>query len=210
MKTMMLIANSIVMNMTHISRAIIFLSTFLLLVTQAKADAVDIGEFTLGVFSSIAIHELGHATAVTAAGGHVSKIELYQNGLLSGATYYDRPAQTKGENKLIAVSGLLTTSLATEVIIQNQSLHDKSFAQGMLAMNLLSNASYVYNFYTKRFGVDGWRGNDIDVYESYGGNANAFNLLLVAHTIYSIYRIDHETDIVPFAKRNLFGVSFKF
>jgi len=206
----MLIANRIVMNMTHICRAIIFLSAFLLLITQAKADAMNIGGFTLGIFSSIAIHELGHATAVTATGGHVRKIELYQNGILSGATYYDRPAQSKGENQLIAVSGLLTTSLATEVIIQNQSLHDKSFAQGMLAMNLLSNASYVYDFYTKRFGENGWQGNDIDVYESYGGNADVFNVLLIAHTAYSIYRIDHETDIVPFVKRNLFGITMKF
>ena len=185
--------------------ALLFVSS-----SHANADALDIGEFTLGIFSSIAVHELGHAAVVEVSGGGVNKIELFQNGVFSGATYYNRASRSKGVNQFIAVSGLLTTSLATEVIIQNQSLHDKSFAQGMLAMNLLSNASYVYNFYTKRFGENGWQGNDIDVYEGYGGNANLFNALLIAHTAFSIYRIDHDTNIVPFVKRNLFGISLEF
>ena len=193
-----------------ISKVIIFLSLMFVSISQAKADAVEIGEFTLGIFSSIAVHELGHAAVVEASGGDVLKIELYQNGLLSGATYYNQASRSNGENQLIAVSGLLATSLVTEGIIQSQSLHDESFAQGMLAFNLLSNVSYVYNFYTKRLGENGWQGNDIDIYEGYGGNANLFNLLLIAHTAFSIYRIDHDTDIVPFAKQNLFGISFKF
>jgi len=187
-----------------------FIAMLFVFSSHANAGALDIGEFTLGIFSSIAVHELGHAAAVEATGGNVNKIELFQNGVFSGATYYNRASRSKGVNQLIAVSGLLTTSLATEVIIQNQSLHDKSFAQGMLAMNLLSNASYVYNFYTKRFGENGWQGNDIDVYEGYGGNANLFNALLITHTVFSIYRINHDTNIVPFVKRNLFGISFEF
>lgn len=193
-----------------ISSILVFLSLMFTSISQAKADALEIGEFTLGVFSSVVVHELGHAAAVEASGGDVNKIELFQNGVLSGATHYNRVSRSKGVNQLIAVSGLLTTSLATEIIIQNQSLHDKSFAQGMLAFNLLSNASYVYNFYAKRLGENGWQGNDIDVYESYGGNANLLNLLLITHTAYSIYRIDHDTNIIPFVKQNLFGISFKF
>lgn len=133
----------------------IFLGLMFIPISEAKADALEIGKFTVGVFSSIVVHELGHAAAVEASGGDVNKIELFQNGVLSGATYYNQASQSKAKNQLIAVSGLLATSLATEIIIQNQSLHDKSFAQGVLAFNLLSNASYVYNFYTKRFGVDG-------------------------------------------------------
>jgi len=196
--------------MIGFSRLLIFMSVLFVSVTHAKAGALEIGEFTLGVFSSIAVHELGHAAAVEVSGGRVHKIELYQNGLLSGATYYNNNGLSSRQNQFVSASGLLTTSLATEVIIQNKNLHDNSFAQGMLASNLLSNASYVYNFYTKRIGENGWQGNDIDVYESYGGNANLLNLLLIAHTAFSIYRINYDTDIVPFVKRNLFGISFEF
>ena len=191
-------------------KMMVLVGFMLIFSAQAKADALEIGKFTLGIFSSIAVHELGHATAVEAAGGHVNKIELYQNGLLSGATYYDPAPHSKGENQLIFASGLLATSATTEVIIQNESLHDNSFAQGMLAANLLSNVSYVYNFYTKRIGENGWQGNDIDFYEGYGGNANLLNALLIAHTAFSIYRVNHDTNIVPFVKRNLFGISFEF
>ncbi len=190
-------------------KMMVLIGFMLIFSAQAKADALEIGKFTLGIFSSIAVHELGHATAVEAAGGHVNKIELYQNGLLSGATYYD-PTLSNQQNQFVSASGLLATSVTTEVIIQNESLHDKSFTQGMLAANLLSNASYVYNFYTKRLGENGWQGNDIDVYESYGGNAHVLNALLIAHTAFSIYRINHDTNIVPFVKRNLFGISFEF
>ena len=191
-------------------KMMVLIGFMLMFTSQAKAGALEIGEFTLGVFSSIAVHELGHATSVVATGGHVNKIELYQNGLLSGTTYYDPAPHSKGENQLIFASGLLATSATTEVIIQNESLHDNSFAQGMLAANLFTNISYVYNFYSKRIGENGWQGNDIDVYESYGGNANLLNALLIAHTAFSIYRINHDTKIIPFVKRNLFGISFEF
>jgi len=196
--------------MTAVLRMMVLIGFMLIFSAQAKADALEIGKFTLGIFSSIAVHELGHVAAVEASGGNVSKVELYQNGLLSGATYYNRTSLSNGENQFVSASGVLATSLATEVIIQNKSLHDKSFAQGMLTFNLLSNASYVYNFYTKRFGKNAWQGNDIDVYESYGGNADLLNALLIAHTAFSIYRVNHDTNIVPFVKRNLFGISFEF
>lgn len=172
-----------------IKKILVFLGLLFVPITQASADTLEIGKFTLGIFSSIVVHELGHATAVEATGGNVNKIELFQNGVLSGATYYNPASNSKGENQLISASGVVATSLATEVIIRNQSLHDNSFAQGMLAFNLLSNISYVKNFYTKRLGENGWQGNDIDVYESYGGNANLLNALLVAHTVSTMIRI---------------------
>lgn len=191
-------------------RAFVFLSVLFVPMTRAKADALEAGKFTLGIFSSIVVHELGHAAAMEVSGGHARKIELFNNGPLSGATYSDPTHYSKRELQLIDASGLLTTSLATEVIIQNQNLHDKSLAQGMLAANLITNISYVYNFYTKRIGENGWYGNDIDNYERDGGNPNLLNLLLIAHTAFSIYRINYETDIVPYAKKNVFGISFKF
>jgi hypothetical protein len=54
-------------------RTLMFLSVLFTSITHAKADALDIGEFTLGIFSSIAVHELGHAAAVEATGGNVKK-----------------------------------------------------------------------------------------------------------------------------------------
>ncbi|MCF6208448.1 MAG: M50 family metallopeptidase [Ghiorsea sp.] len=174
--------------------------------THAKADAFEIGKFVLGALSSVAVHELGHAAVAEARGGDVTKIELFKGGSLSGATHitnFDK--LSRKDAQYIYASGLLATSLATEVIIRNENLHDKSFAQGMLAVNLLSNASYVYNFYTQPSGKD-----DIDLYEANDGNPHVFNALLLAHTLYSIYRIDHDTNIVPYVKRNLIGISVDF
>jgi len=159
--------------------------------------------FTSGAISSIGIHELGHAAAIELVGGHVEKIELFNNGILSGVTYGNINELSPRKQQFVLAAGLLTTSLLTEAIIQTKSLHNNAFAQGALTLSLASNIWHVKNFYFNRIEEGGWQGNDIDYYEQRGGNPHVLSALLLGYSAWAIYRIGKNTEILPLISINL-------
>jgi len=159
--------------------------------------------FTTGAISTIGIHELGHAAAIELAGGDVEKIELFNNGILSGATYGNINELSPQKQQFVLASGLLTTSLLTEAIIQTKSLHNNAFIQGALSWSLVSNIWHVKNFYFNRIEDGGWQGNDIDFYEQRGGNPHILSALLLGYSAWAIYRIDKNTKILPLISMSL-------
>jgi hypothetical protein len=176
------------------------LSTLLLgvaaaLSSPAQALENDLGnaiQSVAGIYSSIWIHEFGHALNFHAFGATDIDITVPRKGCwLCGETSSKSPAggYPPWQAQAIAGSGFLAANLAGELVIQRQSLHGSAFAQSVLGSSLVSNAIHVYAYYTRYVGVDGYRGNDIDAFAASGGNPHLFSAALLAYTAWSLQRM---------------------
>jgi len=156
-----------------------------------ERDLVNGIESVAGIYSSIFLHEAGHALAFKAVGATDISIEVPRAGsILSGVT----TAQTSNplsssQRQFIAVSGLFTASLAAETVMQRRGLHSSVYAQSVLGTAVTSNLIHVYQYYTRIRGVNGWAGNDIDQYELAGGNPHVFSTVLAAYSLWTLSRM---------------------
>jgi hypothetical protein len=184
------------------------LSSLLLVPVSVSASALDRNltnavESVAGIYSSIYIHEVGHALVYKAFGASDVTIEVPRRGtLLSGQTSgnFPRPL-TQGERQLTAVSGLAAANLAGEFVLQHNGLHRSPYAQAVLGTALISNVIHVAHYYTKVRGVGGYAGNDIDQYELAGGNPHAMSAVLLGYTVISMRRMQKKE--IPFFYFNL-------
>lgn len=149
-----------------------------------------------GAYASIGVHELGHAATLKAAGGTDIQIDVPREGCwLCGQTRATPPASgwQPWQAQAIAVSGLVAANLAGEWVVRHTAAHPQmpssAFGRGLLGASLYSNASHVYTYYTRRVGVDGYQGNDIDAYEAAGGNPHVLSAALVAYTAWTLHRM---------------------
>jgi len=157
-----------------------------------------------GIYSSIWIHEAGHALTLHALGATDIRIKVPREGCwLCGETLATHPAggYQPWQAQAIAASGLLAANLAGELVIQRQSLHGSAFAQSVLGTSLVSNAIHVYTYYTRYIGIDGYRGNDIDAFAASGGNPHLFSAALLAYSAWSLQRMRQKD--IPFFYVNL-------
>ena len=145
-----------------------------------------------GIAGSIYGHELGHALAFHLMGASDVSIQVPgdQCRLLCGATHarLGRPL-TAEERRWTSAAGLLSANLMSEALLDRRSLASSGFGQGFIAANLYSNLSHVYGYYTRRVGVDGYAGNDIDHFEAAGGNPHLLSAAVVGYTLYSLKRM---------------------
>lgn len=189
-----------------------YLSAFLLGVTATLSSTVqalenDLGnavQTVAGIYSSIWIHEFGHALTFHALGATDIEIKVPREGCwLCGETTSKSPAggYQLWQAQAIAGSGLLAANLAGEWVLQRQSLQDSAFAQSVLGSSLVSNARHVYAYYTRYVGVDGYRGNDIDAFAASGGNPHLLSAVLLAYTAWSLQRMRQKE--IPFFYVNL-------
>jgi hypothetical protein len=191
------------------SPLIIFSSVLLFSATasiSAERDVLNAVETIGGVYSSIFVHEVGHALALKAFGATDIEIEVPRKGsLLSGVTRSVPPLGgfTPGQAKLIAASGLLAANVAGEIVMQRQGLHGSPFAQSLVGTALVSNVRHVFSYYTKVRGINGYGGNDIDHYELAGGNPHVLSTALIAYTVWTLHRMRHKE--IP-----LFYVNLRF
>lgn len=145
-----------------------------------------------GIAASLYAHELGHAIAFRSFGA--SDVTIHVPGdqckLLCGATTarLDR-ALSASETRWASGAGLLSANLISEALLDRRSLATSGFGQGYLAANHYSNLFHVYSYYTRRVGVDGYRGNDIDQFEAAGGNPHLLSAALVSYSLYSLQRV---------------------
>ena len=185
-------------------------SFFLLLLAPFTATAMErhlanAVESVAGIYSSIYIHEAGHALVYKALGATDVTIEVPRRGtLLSGQTSgnFSRPL-TPGERQFVAVSGLAAANLAAEIVLQRNGLHRSPYAQAVLGTALISNLIHVANYYTKIRGVGGYAGNDIDQYELAGANPHVMSAVLIGYTVMSLRRM--QKNEIP-----LFYVNLRF
>ena len=184
------------------------LFSFLLVPVSATAlerDLANAAESVVGIYSSIYIHEAGHALVYKAFGASDVTIEVPRRGtLFSGQTSgnFSRPL-TQGERQLAAVSGLATANLAGEFVLQRKGLHGSPYARAVLGTALISNVIHVAHYYSKVRGVGGYAGNDIDQYELAGGNPHAMSAVLIGYTVMSMRRM--QKNEIP-----LFYVNLRF
>ena len=157
----------------------------------AERDLLNAAESVAGIYSSIAIHEVGHALVYKALGASDVRIEVPRPGtVFSGRTssQFDRPL-TPDERRWAAVSGLLAANLAGEFVLQRPGLYRSPYAQAVLGTALVSNLIHVAHYYTRVRGVDGYAGNDIDQYELGGGNPHVMSALLTGYTLLALHRM---------------------
>jgi hypothetical protein len=173
------------------------LLTLSLLPAGAQALEQDIGnalQTVAGIYSSIYIHEFGHALVFKALGATDITIEVPPKGkILGGLTTARFPAPfSSGQQQMIAVSGLLASSLAGEVVLQRQGLHHSPYAQALLGTAVIANLRHSYAYYTRIVGQDGYSGNDIDRFEQAGGNPHLFTAALLTYTAWTLQRMKRE------------------
>ena len=173
--------------------------------SHSKPKVTDFLEYGAGIYSSIYIHEVGHALTAKLYGAENIDINVPAEGggWLSGETKYVMPSRTRSADRMITVSGLFAANLAAEVVLQNDGLHDSAFAQSIFGTAHASNVMHVFRYYTKIRGRNGWKGNDIDHYELSGGNPHVLSAILLGYTAWSLSRASDKQ--LP-----LFGVSFEF
>jgi hypothetical protein len=185
-------------------------SLFLLLLAPFNAigmerDFKNAVESVTGIYSSIYIHEAGHALVYKALGATDVTIEVPRQGtLLSGQTSgnFSRPL-TQRERQFVAVAGLAAANLAGEFVLQRNGLHRSPYAQAVVGTALISNLIHVAHYYTKVRGVGGYAGNDIDEYELAGGNPHVMSAVLIGYTVMSLRRM--QKNEIP-----LFYVNLRF
>jgi hypothetical protein len=168
---------------------------------SSESDVFEVVQYGAGIYGSIYIHELGHAITAKYYGGYDIDIDVPRKdgGWLSGNTSYKLPKRTYESERVTAVSGLVATTLASEVIIQNSGLYKNPFAQSILATSHITNIRYVYKYYTNDTHTVG----DLEKYARADGYIHAFNALLIGYTIWSLKRMSDKS--IP-----IFSVGFKF
>lgn len=187
-------------------RALLFVLSLLPSCAQAvERDITNALETVGGIYSSIYIHELGHALAFSAFGATDITIEVPPKGqILGGLTTAHFPAPlSAGQRQVSAASGLLASSLAGEIVLQRRGLHRSPYAQAVLGTAVVSNLRHTYTYYTRIVGRDGYAGNDIDNFEQAGGNPHLFSAALVSYAVWALHRMRKES--IP-----LFNVDLHF
>jgi hypothetical protein len=111
---------------------------------------------------------------------------------LGGVTTATFPANefTQREALITSAAGLVAANLAGEIVIQNQNFHKSPYAQSILGTALISNIRHVQTYYTEYVGEDGYAGNDLDYFESQGGNPHLFAAGLLAYSAWSLHRMN--------------------
>jgi hypothetical protein len=152
----------------------------------------DVAGTAVGVYSSIYVHELGHALALKAMGAENIVIEVPPTGqVFGGITTADLPETplTRSQAQLISVAGFAAANVASEFMLQSPNLYGSQAARGFMGANLVSNVRHVYSYYTQVRGRNGYKGNDIDNYELAGGNPHWLSAALIGYTVWSLQRM---------------------
>ncbi|MFA6443245.1 MAG: hypothetical protein WCV99_12975 [Sterolibacterium sp.] len=182
-------------NASFLMRALLFALALLPLRAQAlERDITNALQTVGGTYSSIYIHEFGHALAFKAFGATAITIEVPPKGKILGGltTAQLQTPLSPGQRQINAVSGLLASSLAGEFVLQRRSLHHSPYAQAVLGTAVLSNLRHTYTYYTRIVGRDGYTGNDIDYFEQAGGNPHLFSAALITYAAWTLQRMKKE------------------
>ena len=172
-------------------RTILTLLLFPVSAQAVERDLLNAVESVAGVYSSIYIHEFGHAVAYKAIGATDVTIDVPRKGsILSGQTSarFDL-ALTQDQKMIVSIAGFAAANLAGEVVLQHKGFRTSPYAQAILGTSLASNLLHVFHYYTKIRGVEGYAGNDIDQFELSGGNPHVLSVALAGYTLWTLQRM---------------------
>jgi hypothetical protein len=183
---------------------------FCLMLMPAAAQATEnvlLGgaQSVAGIYSSVYIHELGHALVFKAFGATDIDIEVPRKGMLLSSITTARATErfSASQRQILAVSGLASAALASEFVLRQPGLHKSRYAQAVLGTGLATNVVHVYDYYTGIRGKNGYTGNDIDAFELAGGNPHLFSATLLTYSVFALHRMRKKN--IP-----LFYVNLKF
>lgn len=164
-------------------------------VAQAEVEWTNVGKLGVGFLSGVLVHEAGHAGIATVQGSSITEY---------GFDYVKFNEPDPAKRQRIALGGYLTQSIATEVVLQNPDLHENPYALGLMAMGIYVNLSNV----VKHYAFHSY--NDLAIYQANGGNPDVPAAMMVAYSLFALYRIQHDTKILPYVSNNIIGVSIPF
>jgi hypothetical protein len=158
------------------------------------------GGFTAGVMSGLAFHELGHHA--------VAKAEGIDIDWADDSWWVDSASDSQYRN--ISIAGFGAQILSTEVILRSESIpKGNSYVLGWLTFNILNQIAYPLR---NELSSDGF--GDLGTYEKYGGNVEVLEAGLIAHAIWSWYRLKNNPDTPIFIRATSdevrIGLGWKF
>ncbi len=141
------------------------------------------GGFTAGFVSGLVVHELGHEIVARQKGVDIE---------WSGVNWYADNASSS-ELRNISIAGFGMQVLSTEVILRSKSIpKDSSYVLGWLTYNIVNQITYPLQ---NELSSSGYK--DLVTYEKNGGNVKVLEVGLIAHAIWSFYRLKNNPD-TPF------------
>jgi len=138
------------------------------------------GGFTAGFISGLVSHELGHEVVARQEGVDIE---------WSGTNWYADNASAS-EHRNISIAGFGMQVLSTEIILRSKSIpKDSSYVLGWLTYNIANQILYPLQ---NELSSSGYK--DLANYENYGGNVKVLEVGLIAHAIWSFYRLKNNPD----------------
>ena len=185
--------------------AILF--TILAVPWMSAAHAQDVEEsrgmsvlkFTSGVISAYAYHEVGHALAAAATNTDME----WGVGTYNQPLGFTEKADSDSSGFLVHASGLTTQLIASEIILQADSIDkNDNFVRGMMFWNIINPLIYAIDYWYLRHAnreVDDCFQGDLQGIENYSDRqtANLFTIGMVALTFYQGYRFAKTQDWAP-------------
>ncbi len=187
----------------HLVRLILCLTAIPMSAQALERDALNAAQTVAGIYSSIYIHEFGHALAYNALGGKEVTIEVPRRGTFFGgntSAVFERRL-LDNERRIIAASGLVASNFAVGVSLGDHRIYSSPFGQAIIGEAILSNVVHLASYYTKIGIFSGYRPNDINEFENAGGNPHLYSIALAAFTTYSIAKMQRKH--VPFFYINI-------
>lgn len=135
-----------------------------------------LGMFGVGIIAGFAVHEYGHQAIANTEG-----VDMRWT-IRPSFSQTEWIAETGDPVKLrsIATGGFIAQGLSTEVLLAQPR---NEFTLGWLAFNIANGISYVVQSRMSK------GGGDILMYEESGGNRRRMEIAVVAHALFSAYRL---------------------
>lgn len=148
--------------------------------------AFDYLKFTAGVGSGYVIHELSHQAVADFTHTDLQWKDYFGNRWeISNNTAREKRA-------IIAGAGLASQIMSTEIILNSQIEKSNEYVLGILAFNIVNALMYpiLDQNDTSKIG-----NGDVEMMDKAGLDRDYVTAFLVIHSLYSIYRVYHKTDV---------------
>ena len=163
----------------------IILCANIIFVFSINVYAFDYLKFAAGVGTGYIIHELSHQAVADIVHTDLSWVGFGNNWIISNDT-------SKEKRVSIAGAGLASQIISTEILLNSKIEKSNEYVIGILAFNIIN--ALAYPIMDKRDNSKIGNG-DIEMMDKAGLDKDYVTAFLVAHSLYSIYRIYHKTDI---------------
>jgi len=165
-------------------KALITLLLFFL-PASVTAEPSDYIKFSLGAITGLAIHESGHFIA-----GEITDTDLHWNS----PTRFTFDTKSSRDAAIISSAGILSNMLTTEAILNTKIPKQNWYTIGLLTFSVAQPLFYVF---TDQVFHDA---PDIETMNDNGFKRDYINTAIVLHSLFSIYRVFHKTDIPLYFK----------